>query len=50
VSGSKRYLERRHNAWHVVVEIPKPLRSKAGQKRFKRSLGTDSLAEANRRN
>src|ERR1700746_26934 len=34
--------------WHVVVEIPKALRTKAGQKRFKKSLATDSLTEANR--
>ena len=34
--GNTQYLERRHNTWHVVVEIPKPLRSKAGQKRFKK--------------
>jgi integrase len=48
VSSGRQYLERRHNAWHVVVEIPKALRPKAGRKRFKKSLGTDSLAEANR--
>jgi integrase len=48
VGGDRRYLERRHDAWHVVVEIPKALRTKAGQKRFKKSLATDSLTEANR--
>jgi integrase len=48
VSSNRQYLEQRHNTWHVVVEIPKALRPKAGQKRFKRSLATDSLTEANK--
>jgi integrase len=48
VSADKHYLERRHNTWHVVVEVPKALRTRARRKRFKKSLGTSSLAEANR--
>jgi integrase len=32
----------------VVVEVPKALRTRARRKRFKKSLGTSSLAEANR--
>lgn len=44
----RKYLVKQHNTWSVVVEVPKHLRAKAGKARFKRSLGTDSLAEANR--
>jgi integrase len=44
----RKYLVRQYNTWSVVVEVPKHLRSKAGRVRFKRSLGTDSLIEANR--
>ena len=44
-----RYLQKKGNTWRVVVEIPKPLRAAAnGKPRFIKSLGTDSLAEANR--
>ncbi|GAA0000877.1 DUF6538 domain-containing protein [Bradyrhizobium diazoefficiens] len=43
-----KYLVKQHNTYSVVVEIPKRLQAKAGQKRFKKSLQTDSLAEANR--
>jgi integrase len=43
-----KYLLKQYNTYSVVVEIPKRLHAKAGQKRFKRSLETDSLAEANR--
>ncbi|MGO3928791.1 tyrosine-type recombinase/integrase [Rhodopseudomonas pseudopalustris] len=44
-----RYLQKKDNTWRVVVEIPKPLRAAAkGKPRFIKSLGTDSLAEANR--
>ncbi|MCL2716927.1 MAG: site-specific integrase [Alphaproteobacteria bacterium] len=43
------YLQKKGNTWRVVVEIPKPLRVAAGGKpRFMRSLGTESLTEANR--
>ena len=44
----RKYLVKQYNAWSVVVEVPKHLRAKAGRVRFKKSLGTDSLAEANR--
>ncbi|MDE5451921.1 tyrosine-type recombinase/integrase [Bradyrhizobium sp. CSA112] len=43
-----RYLVRQYNTYSVVVEIPKRLQAKAGQKRFKVSLRTGNLAEANR--
>jgi integrase len=45
---SKNYLRMKDNTWMVVVEIPHHLRKRARQARFKKSLGTDSLAEANR--
>ncbi len=48
MGADKHCLERRHNTWHVVVEVPKALRARAGRKRFKKSLGTSNLAEANR--
>ncbi|MBR0895777.1 tyrosine-type recombinase/integrase [Bradyrhizobium tropiciagri] len=45
----RKYLVKQYNTYSVVVEVPKPLQAKAGRKRFKKSLGTDSLAEANKR-
>ncbi|WP_375314351.1 site-specific integrase [Bradyrhizobium sp. A5] len=42
------YLEKRHNTYFAVVEVPKPLRAQLGKRRFIRSLKTDSLSEANR--
>ncbi|MBR1169160.1 site-specific integrase [Bradyrhizobium liaoningense] len=45
----RKYLVKQYNTYSVVVEVPKALQAKAGRKRFKKSLGTDSLAEANRR-
>lgn len=45
----QKYLIKQYNTYSVVVEVPKRLQAKAGRKRFKKSLGTDSLAEANRR-
>jgi integrase len=45
----RKYLVKQYNTWSVVVEVPKALQAKAARKRFKKSLGTDSLAEANRR-
>lgn len=45
----RKYLVRQYNTYSVVVEVPKRLQAKAGRKRFKKSLGTDSLAEANSR-
>ncbi|MBW9052256.1 integrase [Rhizobium mesosinicum] len=41
------FLELHGNQWRVVVNVPKKLRAKLGTK-LKRSLGTDSLKEANR--
>jgi integrase len=41
------YLQRRHQTWYVVVEVPKPLRSVLGKPRLIRSLKTQSLQEAN---
>ena len=43
-----KYLVKQHNTYSVVVEVPKRLQAKAGQKRFKVSLKTGNLAEANR--
>ncbi|MBN8991867.1 MAG: tyrosine-type recombinase/integrase [Rhizobiales bacterium] len=43
-----KYLIKQHNTYSVVVEIPKRLQAVAGQKRFKVSLKTGNLAEANR--
>ncbi|WP_424578444.1 DUF6538 domain-containing protein [Bradyrhizobium sp. USDA 326] len=45
----RKYLVKQYNTYSVVVEVPKALQAKAGRKRFKKSLGTDSLAEANKR-
>lgn len=43
------YLQKKGNTWRVVVEIPKHLRTAAnGKPRFLKSLGTESLTEANR--
>lgn len=39
----RKYLVKQYNTYSVVVEVPKPLQAKAGRKRFKKSLGTDSL-------
>ncbi|ABD05636.1 Phage integrase [Rhodopseudomonas palustris HaA2] len=44
-----KYLQKKGNTWRVVVEIPKPLREALqGKPRFIKSLGTESLSEANR--
>lgn len=43
------YLQKKGNTWRVVVEVPKHLREAAkGKPRFLKSLGTESLTEANR--
>ncbi|GAW37206.1 site-specific tyrosine recombinase XerC [Roseovarius sp. A-2] len=43
------YLQKRRRGWYAVLEIPKPLRRKFGDKaRFVQSLKTDSLSEAER--
>jgi hypothetical protein len=49
LSRDTQFLQRSHNTWKVVVEVPKHLRARAGRTRFKKSLQTDSLAEANSR-
>ncbi|MGO3931217.1 tyrosine-type recombinase/integrase [Rhodopseudomonas pseudopalustris] len=44
-----KYLQKKGNTWRVVVEIPKPLRpALEGKPRFIKSLGTESLTDANR--
>src|SRR5215469_6433260 len=43
------YLQRRHQTWYAVVEVPKHLRSVVGKPRLIRSLKTQSLQEANQR-
>ncbi|MGR9499431.1 DUF6538 domain-containing protein [Rhizobium leguminosarum] len=47
LSSDRMFLELHGNQWRVVVNVPKKLRVKLGTK-LKRSLGTDSLKEANR--
>jgi Domain of unknown function (DUF6538) len=44
----KQYLQKRGHKWLVIVEVPKPLRKRIGRDRFVKSLGTDSLAQANK--
>lgn len=45
----RKYLIKQFNTYWAVVEIPKHLRKRAGQVRYKQSLKTDSLAEANKK-
>jgi len=42
------YLQRRHQTWYVVLEVPKKFRAVLGR-RLLRSLQTQSLDEANRK-
>lgn len=46
--GANDYLKKHHNTWQVVVNVPPKLRKLAGVTRFKKSLGTSNLTEANR--
>lgn len=46
--SNSQYLIKRGNVWFAVLEVPKPLRAAAGLNRYKQSLKTSSLAEANR--
>lgn len=46
--ADKSYLERKHNTWVVVVQVPKELQAAAGRLKFKKSLKTSDLAQANR--
>jgi len=46
--SNQQYLQRKHNTWTVVVDVPKALRGAIGAARLKHSLKTSSLAEANR--
>lgn len=43
------HMTQRGRRWYAVLEIPKPLRPSFGKRRFFQSLGTDSLAAAQRR-
>jgi len=43
------HLQKRRQRWYAVLEIPKPLRPHLRRARFVQSLGTDSLAVAQRR-
>jgi integrase len=47
LSSDRMFLELHGNQWRVVVNVPKKLRAELGTK-LKKSLGTDSLKEANR--
>src|ERR1700722_9970715 len=44
--SQNQYLQRRHQTWYVVVEVPKPQRAVVGKARLIRSLKTQSLQEA----
>ena len=41
-----RYIERQWNTFHVTMKIPKDVQSRLGRTKFDKSLGTDSLSEA----
>lgn len=41
-----RWLERRAHTWHVVMDVPRPLRAVMGKKRLVRSLKTHDLLQA----
>ncbi|WP_260693848.1 DUF6538 domain-containing protein [Rhizobium leguminosarum] len=47
LTSDRMFLELHGNQWRVVVNVPKKLRAELGTK-LKKSLGTDSLKEANR--
>nr|WP_259669282.1 DUF6538 domain-containing protein [Rhizobium lentis] len=47
LSSDRMFLEHHGSQWRVVVNVPKKLHGKLGTK-LKKSLGTDSLKEANR--
>lgn len=47
LASDRMFLELHGNQWRVVVNVPKKLSAKLGTK-LKKSLGTDSLKEANR--
>lgn len=40
------YLEKRRQGWYAVLDVPTSIQSKIGKKRLVRSLGTQSLREA----
>ena len=44
-----KYLQRQHQTWYAVVEVPKEAREALGKRRLKKSLQTHSLPEAQRR-
>lgn len=41
-----RYLIQRRRRWYAILEVPKKLREHFGRERFKKSLETESLSEA----
>ncbi|WP_420556394.1 tyrosine-type recombinase/integrase [Roseovarius sp.] len=43
-----RYLQKRRRRWYAVLEIPNDLQERLGKARFMKSLGTESLTEAER--
>jgi len=47
--SKQKFLQKRHQTWYAVVEVPKELRHVLGKRRFLRSLRTQSLDEADRR-
>ena len=47
--ANSQYLQRRHQSWYAVVEVPKELRAAVGKRRLLRSLKTQSFDEANRK-
>lgn len=42
------YLMKKHNTWFAVLNVPPKLRKAMGRTRFRKSLETSSLADANR--
>jgi hypothetical protein len=46
--AKNQYLQRRHQGWYVVVEVPRHLRKAVGKRRLFRSLHTRDVNEANR--
>jgi integrase len=47
--SKQKFLQKRHQTWYAVVEVPNELRHVLGKRRFLRSLRTQSLDEADRR-
>lgn len=47
--SKRKFLQKRHQTWYAVVEVPRELRHVLGKRRLVRSLRTQSLDEADRR-